>query len=162
MVDMNTCKKILKLLVNIPDSEPHKVLEREEIAQSLDLARSKIYQHIEYLSSKEEGGFVSVVSYKFNDRTFYYIKITKKGIDILNEPNEFKKNFNSKRVYLTINGDIIAADQRGANQVVAGKDIKNISMNDGSIRASSLTESEASKDFLAEQSKFENNSNNEK
>jgi hypothetical protein len=115
-------RRILQLLYEVHDRDPHGAIEQDELAQRLNLPSNRVQSNLVYLSDKKlarvrrtsAGGL----------RVYHFAQITASGIDLLDDPSEFNERFPPQVIYQYVAGDNLQVTiGDNASEVTVGKDI---------------------------------------
>jgi len=115
-------RRILQLLYEVHDRDPHGAIEQDELAQRLGLLPNRVQSNLAYLYDKK------LVQLRRTSaggrRVYYFAQITASGIDLLDDPSEFNERFPPQVIYQYVAGDNLQVTiGDNASEVIVGKDI---------------------------------------
>jgi len=117
-------RRILKLLYEIHDRDPHGAIDLDELAQKLNLPPNRVRSNLMYLCDPDKKLLQLKRTSAGDGRIYHFAQITAAGIDLLDEPSEFNARFPPQVIYQYVAGDnfeVTIGDN--ASEVTVGKDI---------------------------------------
>jgi len=122
--DIQIRRQMLQLLYDAHRRTTQRVIEEDELAKKLDLSANLASSNLLYLS---ESGLVQVQPTSAGgSRIYHYVRITSKGINLVDDPNEFNERF--PPIFI-IHNEQIAGDKiqatigDHARNIIVGKEI---------------------------------------
>jgi len=124
MNEIQARRRILRTLYNARKRARPGTVERSELASSLALTAEDIQFHVDYLVEKE---LARILTSTVGQRTFQFVRITAKGIDLVEDPSEFNNQFPSPVIVQNILGDKLDIEiGDNASNISVGKDIVHV------------------------------------
>lgn len=124
MDEVQIRRRILQMLYEERRRQLPGALEYSELARHLALTSQEVRFNVSYLAEKE---LVESSKSTVGQRIFFFVQITAKGIDLVEDPNEFNNRFPPQVVVQNVLGDkldIVIGDH--ASNVSVGKDIVHV------------------------------------
>lgn len=117
-------RRILKLLYDLHNRDPHGTIELDELAQRLELSTSLVRSNIKYLCDPSKK-LARLRKMKIGSgRVYSFVQITAAGIDLVDDPSEFNAKFPPQVTYQYVAGDNLEVTiGDNASEVTVGKDI---------------------------------------
>lgn len=117
-------RRILQLLYEAHDCDPHGAVEQDELARKLNFPPNRVQSNLAYLSGPDKKLVQLRRTSAGGSRIYYFVQITSAGIDLLDDPNEFNTRFPPQVVYQYVAGDNLEVTiGDNASDVMVGKDI---------------------------------------
>jgi DNA-binding MarR family transcriptional regulator len=122
--EVQTWRRILRILYNARKRERLGAVERSELAHSIGLPVEDVQFHIDYLVEKE---LIKFLESPLGQKAFQFVRITAKGIDLIADPSEFNSQFPPQVIVQNILGDKLDIEIGDcASNVSVGKDIVHV------------------------------------
>jgi hypothetical protein len=115
-------RRILQLLYEVHNRDPHGAIEQDKLPQQLNLPTNRVQPNLAYLCEKKLVQLRRTTA--GGCRVYHFAKITASGIDLLDDPSEFNARFPPQVIYQYVAGDSLQVTiGDNASEVTVGKDI---------------------------------------
>lgn len=117
-------RKILELLNETYNRDPHGAIEVDELAEKLNLPYNRVQSNLAYLCDPDKKLARLRRTSTGGSRIYHFAQITAAGVDLIDDPNEFNARFPPQVIYQYVAGDNLEVTiGDNASEVTVGKDI---------------------------------------